>query len=188
MDATTWLVIALVIVVLAVLGVAIAATRRRRTAQVRERFGPEYDRAVETRGGPAAARDHLEEVAERRNALELRPLPAEDRERYVGRWQEVQADFVDHPGRAVDAADVLVIEVMRGRGYPVDDFDSRSELLAADHPAIVENYRAAHDARRRHHEEGDTATTEELRRAMVHYRELFAELLDDGTHVPRHSA
>jgi hypothetical protein len=181
MDATAWIVIILIVVVLVVLALAISAARKRRTQAVQERFGPEYDRAVAEHGDRATARDHLETVAERRDALEIRPLDPEARERYLDRWQALQADFVDHPGEAVDGANTLVDEVMRDRGYPVDEeFSSRAELIAADHPRVVESYRAAHDARRRHREAGETATTEELRRAMVHYRELVVLLVEDG--------
>jgi hypothetical protein len=179
MDTSTWIVIAVVVVALVVLLLAVAATRRKRTARVKERFGPEYERAVDRHGDERAARDHLESVAERRDTLTIRPLAKESRERYLQQWQAVQADFVDRPGEAVDAADRLVTDVMRERGYPGEDFSTRSELMSADHPEVVEQYRAAHDARRRHHDEGDTATTEELRRAMVHYRELVTLLVED---------
>jgi hypothetical protein len=89
----------------------------------------------------------------------------------------VQSEFVDRPGPAVDEADALVNDVMRERGYPVDDFDTRAEMVAADHPHVVEDYRHATDARRRYLDAGDTASTEELRRAMVHYRSLFERLV-----------
>jgi hypothetical protein len=186
MDSTTWIVIAVVVLALVVLALAVLAARRKRTAQVRDRFGPEYDRTVEERGSKSAARSHLEGVADRRDRLDIRPLEAQSRERYLERWQSVQADFVDHPGEAVDAADRLVTDVMTERGYPGDDFATRSELMSADHPEVVEQYRAAHDARRRHHDEGATATTEELRRAMVHYRQLVTLLVEDGDREARH--
>lgn len=187
MDATTWIVLILVVIVLVALLLAVAATRRKRTAKVRERFGPEFDRAVQQHGKPGKARDHLESVAERRDSLVIRSLDPASRERYQERWTQIQADFVDRPGESVDAADALVGDVMRERGYPVEDFDSRSELIATDHPEVVQHYRSAHDALRRHHEEGETATTEELRRAMVHYRELVLLLVEDGSE-PKHRA
>lgn len=186
MDATTWTLIGLVLLLVVLVALAVLASRRRRTQRVRERFGPEYDRAVAEHGSERAAREHLEHVAERRAQLRIRRLPAETRERYLARWQAIQADFVDHPGEAVDAADQLVTEVMTERGYPGDDVTTRTELMAADHPEVVEQYRAAHDARRRHHEEGATATTEELRRAMVHYRELVTLLVEEDDREPRH--
>ncbi|MFP5335971.1 MAG: hypothetical protein ACLGIV_11745 [Actinomycetes bacterium] len=183
MDTWVWLVV--VVVLLVLVGLALAGARRRRTARVRERFGPEYDRAVTEHGGARAARQHLEDVAERRDAAQVRPLDPASRERYLARWQQVQADFVDHPGEAVDDADRLVAEVMTERGYPVDEGVSRAELVAADHPEVAEQLRAAQDARRRYHEEDGAATTEELRRAMVHYRELVTLLVDEG-HEARH--
>jgi hypothetical protein len=180
MNATIWVVIAIVVIALAGLLLAIAATRRRRTAQVRERFGPEFDRAVQQHGTRGKARDHLESVAERRDALRIRALDPQVRDRYRKRWTDIQADFVDRPGESVDAADALVVDVMRERGYPVEDFESRSELVAADHPDVVQHYRSAHDALRRHRDDSESATTEELRRAMVHYRELVEILVEDG--------
>lgn len=179
MDTTAWVVIALVVLVVLALVLAVVITRRRRTAKVRERFGPEFDRVAEQQGaGKATA--HLESVAQRRDSLPIRALDAASRERYRGRWAEIQADFVDRPGEAVEAADALVVDVMRERGYPVEDFESSSELVAADHPDVVQHYRSAHDALRRHRAESDMATTEELRRAMVHYRELVDILVEDG--------
>jgi hypothetical protein len=186
MDTATWIVIVLVVLALVVLVLAIAAARRKRTARVRDRFGPEYDRAVEEHGNRGKARDHLESVAERRDSLKIRALDPQSRERYQQRWAAIQTDFVDRPGESVDAADTLVSDVMRERGYPVEDFDSRSELVAADHPKVVQHYRSAHDALRRHHDDADSATTEELRRAMVHYRELVDLLVEDGK-APRHA-
>jgi FtsZ-interacting cell division protein ZipA len=186
MSTTVWIVIAIIVIALIVLGVGIWFTRRQRTEKVRERFGPEYDRLSEEHGA-SGARDRLEEVAERRDKLDVRPLSPAAREGYLQRWQAVQTDFVDRPGDAVNDANDLVNDVMRDRGYPVDEgFDSQAELISADHPDVVEQYRAAHDARRRYLDSGDSATTEELRRAMVHYRSLVSMLVEDGDNEPRH--
>lgn len=189
MDATTvWIIIAVVVVALVVLGVVYWMSRRKRTNEVRQRFGPEYDRQVQERGNKRAAEAHLQEVAERRDQLTIRPLSESSRQLYLQRWQAVQADFVDRPGEAVDAADRLVTDVMSERGYPGTDFESRSELMAADHPEVVDQYRRANDARRRHHDSDDSATTEELRRAMVHYRELVTLLVEDQGREGSHRA
>jgi FtsZ-interacting cell division protein ZipA len=191
MNATVWIVIAVaVVVLLVVLWLVLRRSRNDRKTELRERFGPEYDRQVEQSGSEREAQKHLDEVRERRESLDIRPLQPAARDRYLKRWEVVQAEFVDQPGQAVDEADSLVSDAMRERGYPVDDFDSRAEMVAADHPEVVSDYRAASDARRRHHDTGGTASTEELRRAMVHYRSLFERLLSDpnGESQGRHVA
>jgi hypothetical protein len=69
-----------------------------------------------------------------------------------------------------------VAQVMRDRGYPVDDFEQRATDVSVDHPQVAENYRAAH-AIYQANEQG-LAGTDDLRQAFVHYRSLFSELLD----------
>ncbi|UER53722.1 hypothetical protein HJG43_03160 [Kineosporiaceae bacterium SCSIO 59966] len=186
MDTTTWIILVVVVLLLVAL-VAWLVVRNRKARQVRDRFGPEYDHAVDEYGSERRARAHLSEVAERRDAAQIKSLGPAARERYLARWQQIQADFVERPGEAVDAADAMVAEIMDERGYPGHDFTSRAELMAADHPEIVERYRAAHEARRRHHDSGDVATTEELRRAIQHYHELVTLLVEDGRQ-PGHRA
>jgi hypothetical protein len=177
----TGLIIAIVVVavvlliVLAVVGARIAK-RRRESKQLKERFGPEYDRAIEQHGDRDSAERSLRERQERREGLEIRSLSPEQRERYTGEWRNVQARFVDAPQEAVKESDFLVQEVMRQRGYPVDDFDQRAEDISVDHPHVVENYRSAGEIARRN-ERGE-ASTEDLRQATVHYRALFEELLE----------
>ncbi|MGH3901069.1 MAG: hypothetical protein ACRDTA_23045 [Pseudonocardiaceae bacterium] len=175
---TVVLVIILGVVVLAA-GVSFAVwdSRRRRRAGLQERFGPEYEREVQARGSERDAAQHLGEVADRRDRLDIRHLEPAARDRYTRRWEAVQAEFVDRPGSALDAADRLVTDVMHDRGYPVEDFGERAELVAADHPQVVEHYRAAHAARQAHHGRPGTSDTEELRQAFVHYRALFDELV-----------
>ncbi|MGZ4609080.1 MAG: hypothetical protein ACXV2H_02335 [Actinomycetes bacterium] len=176
----TGIVILLVLVLLAVGAVALilAAKRRARSEELQGRFGPEYDRAIDEHGDRKAAESHLADVADRRDALEIRDLAPEERERFSHRWLAVQTAFVDDPSGAVRDADHLVAEVMRERGYPVDDFDTKVDMVAADHPLVAEHYRAAHTVGSRVKEHG----TEDQRQAFVHYRALFAELLDDGDH------
>ena len=177
----TWVWIAVAVAVLALLALlAWFLGRRRReqqqTAQLRDRFGDEYDRRVERTGNEHEARRHLSEVAERREQLEIRPLAPAARDRYLQRWQVVQGDFVDRPGQAVDDADTIVNEVMRERGYPVDDFETRAADLSVDHSDVVENYRAAHGIAVAH--ERGSASTDDLRVAVKHYRALFEELVE----------
>src|SRR5687768_5639861 len=184
MDTTTMIILGLVVLALIALLVWASARNKARQAEkrdeLRERFGPEYDRAVQEHGSEKEAATRLGDVAQTRDKLEIRELSPEQRDRYASDWMEVQAAFVDAPDAAVRDADRLVGSVMRDRGYPVDDFDTQSDMVAADHPTIAQNYRAAHEIRMRTDEGGDGFDTEDLRQAFVHYRLLFAELLSDG--------
>jgi hypothetical protein len=166
-----WVLIALVVVLLAIVGALLY--QRRRSAQLQRGFGPEYDRAVERHGDQRAAESELLERRERRRRFDIKPLSAVARDRYAERWRTVQSQFVDQPASALDDADALLAEVMRDRGYPVEDFDQRADDVSVDHPTVVEHYRQAHAIRSR-----SRASTEDLREALLHYRALFAELLE----------
>jgi hypothetical protein len=184
-----WILVALGAVLL--LSAAIGAMfTRRRTTHLRDQFGPEYDRAVRDSSNRREAESELSERERRRRELDIRPLSPAARDRYAERWQTLQAEFVDAPTPTVAAADSLVTEVMRERGYPMDDFEQRAADVSVDHPAVVESYREAHRiAQRSAH--GD-ATTEDERQALRHYRRLFDELLgspaDEPTSRERDSA
>jgi hypothetical protein len=169
-----WVVIAAV-VLLVVLGAVLGVRRKRRTGFLRGAFGPEYERTVADVGGRKEAESELEARQQRRAEMDLRPLDPTARERYQRAWQQTQAQFVDSPAKATREADLLVAEVMRDRGYPMEDFDQRAADISVDHPDVVENYRAAHGVSLAN-DQGN-ASTEDLRRAMVHYRSLFDELL-----------
>jgi len=171
------LIVALVILVVAVAAVAWWFGQRRRTERLRETFGSEYDRTVETADSRGRAEAELEARKERVDALDIRPLAPGDSARFADRWRVVQALFVDDPARAVDQADVLIGEVMRARGYPVGDFEQRAADISVGHPEVVDHYRLAHRIATRRDRDADT---EALRQAFVHYRALFAELLDSG--------
>jgi hypothetical protein len=175
MDTWVWIVIAVAAVIVVLLALW-AATQRRRTARLRGRFGPEYDRTVEDSDSRRAAERELREREARREQLDIQPLTPAARDRYFGRWRETQERFVDDPGAAVGDADRLVQDVMRERGYPTDDFEQRAADISVDHPHIVEHYHAAHGTALAH-ERGE-ATTEDLRLSLVHYRTLFEELLE----------
>lgn len=152
--------------------------QRQRRAQLRERFGPEYDRALRETGSPQKATAMLEDRVRRVERLKLHSLSPEQAEAFGREWNRIQAMFVDEPGPAVGAADRLVAEVMTARGYPVVDFDARAADLSVDHPRIVANYRAARAMALRG-TRGEVAT-EELRQAVVNYRALFDDLLETG--------
>ncbi len=171
-----WAWVLVVIGVLVLLGVAWLALRSRRTAQLQERFGPEYDQALEDTDSKRRAEEELRAREKRREQLDIRPLGPAARERYAESWRTVQTRFVDDPEGAAGDAHRLVLEVMRERGYPIDDFDQRAADLSVDHAGVVEHYRAA-DRIARASERGE-ATTEDLRQALVHYRALFEDLLE----------
>jgi hypothetical protein len=175
MDTWIWIVIAVVVLAVAVL-LAWTLLKKQRTARLQERFGPEYGRAVAERGDTRKAEAELSEREERREKLDIRPLEPDARDRYAEEWRVVQARFVDEPVAAVEEADRLVMDVMRERGYPMEDFEGRAADISVDHPAVVENYRAGH-AIYLAHGRGD-ASTEDLRQAMVHYRSLFEDILE----------
>jgi hypothetical protein len=174
MEAWGWIII--VLAVLAVVGAVWWVGQRRRSSRLRERFGPEYERAVSRADTPAEAEAELEARELRRTKLDIRPLDPDERERYLLAWKEVQAVFVDDPKGAVASADRQVADVMLARGYPVDDFERRAADISVDHPTLVENYRSAHSVFRA--ADQGRANTEDLRRAFVHYRALFEELLE----------
>jgi hypothetical protein len=175
MDAGLLIAILVVLVLLALL--AFFAGRQRRSRKLQETFGPEYDRTVEEAGDRKAAETELQERAERRQGFDIVALEPEARARYVEAWRHTQAQFVDEPAEATREADRLITSVMRDRGYPVDDFDQRAADLSVDHPQVVDDYRAAHAIAAAN--DRSEASTEDLRQALVHYRSLFEELLED---------
>ena len=169
--------VVIALVLLALIGVGYALAQQRKRKQLQSRFGPEYDRTVESTGRRRDAERELAERAERRRQLDIRPLPEQDRRAFAERWRQTQEDFVDRPSTAVREADRLVAEVMGRRGYPVGDFDQQARDVSVDHAHVVDEYRAAHDISELNDRE--QATTEQLRQAMVHYRALFTDLLRD---------
>lgn len=164
-----------VIAGIVVIALIIWAFNRRRTEKLRAKFGPEYDRTVAVVGRRSVAEDRLAARSERVHKLVIRSLNAGERARYVEEWGRVQAHFVDAPAGAVTEADQLLGDVMAACGYPMGDFEQRAEDISVDHPVVTQNYRAAHEIALRR--ASGRATTEELRRAMIHYRALFEELV-----------
>ena len=172
-----WLWILIVIAAVALL--AWIAFRYVQARRLHDQFGDEYDRARETSGSRRKAAADLKERRKRRESFELVPLSPDQQARFEEEWRAVQARFVDRPADSVREGDVLVAELMRTRGYPMEDFDRRAADVSVDHPDVVSNYRAAHDIRLR--SDAGKASTEDLRQAMQHYRLMFEELL--GTTV-----
>lgn len=175
MSPTQVVVIVIVVLVLAALAaVAVVASRRR---ALKQRFGPEYDRAVAEQDSRSAAERELRDRERRHAQLELTPLSPESRARYAAAWEELQVRFVDSPADTVGDADELVGRLIAERGYPTGDFDEQIAHLSVEHARTLTHYRDAHEIRLRN-ERGE-ATTEELRQALVHYRALFADLLGE---------
>jgi len=168
--------VVLVVVALIVVG-AFLEHRKSKTVALRNRFGAEYDLAVLTQGSAHKAETKLADRETRVEALKIRDLGATERDRFVSEWHTVQSRFVDHPKAAVTEADSLINELLVTRGYPVAEFEQRAADLSVTHPLIMENYRLAHGVAVR---TGQVeATTEELRVAMIQYRAIFDELLQN---------
>jgi hypothetical protein len=166
------------IIVVAVTAGAFFTWRDKRVERLRERFGPEYDHAVERADHPGQAESDLREREKRHQQLHPRTLDREERDQFQRRWKQVQGEFVDNPPRAVRNADRLVTEAMAARGYPVDeDFDQRADDLSVQHPRLTQRYRAAREIARAN-QRGD-ADTEQLRDAVTSYRALVHALLGD---------
>jgi len=167
--AVVTLVVGLVVVFLA------WNAKRKRSARLRARFGPEYERLLAETGSQLKAEEILREREERSRRIIVRPLPVGDREHFAQAWRTVQARFVDDPGQAVIEADRLLEQLMAQRGYPTGDFEQQASDVSVDHPRVVQDYRAAHviaEQQRQGH-----ASTEDLREALIHYRALYEELL-----------
>jgi hypothetical protein len=167
------LVIGVIVVAIAIVGFLL--WQRRRSEQLRARYGSEYDRTVAGLGR-RRAESELADRERRVEQLNVRPLAAAEREHYVLQWRQLQALFVDDPRGAVTQADRLLDEVMNRRGYPLEDFDQRMADLSVHHARVLDNYRAAREITLRHRR--GEATTEDLRRAMVYFRALFVDLLE----------
>jgi hypothetical protein len=185
------------IVTLAVVVSVVAAlmVRQQRTTRLRRKFGPEYDLTVARHRSKPKAEAELLRREQRVARLKIVDLPAADVQRYSLAWDALQSRFVDNPKGAVLEADQLVQEVMQKRGYPMGEFDSLAADISVRYPSVVSNYRAARAIAARAGAETDT---EDLRKAVVHYRSLFDELLGGATmaaaadspatrHIPVHS-
>lgn len=174
---STAVVVIIVVVVIALVALGLVRWQRQRTSDhLKTQFGPEYDRTVNDRGDRRAAEQDLSERQERRGELRLRSLDAVERQQYDSSWRQVQTRFVDDPSGAVGEAYGLVRQVMAARGYPTDDFERQADVVSVDHPDLVVDYREA--ARLTKSSDQGEASTEDLREAMVHYRALFARLLE----------
>jgi hypothetical protein len=171
--SSSTLVALIAVVIVAIVAIALIV-RTERSKRLKSRFGPEYQRAVTETGSATQAESILEKLEKRVEGFKIRQLSQADRANFLAAWQKIQARFVDDPRAAVIEADKLIQALMAARGYPVTDFEQRAADISVDHPLVVENYRAGHDISIRHSK--GRASTEDLRRAMIHCRTLFTEL------------
>jgi len=175
-DTQTWIIIAAVVVLgLVALG-AWFFYQKRQSHRLQQHFGPEYDRTVSELGSRTKAESELKGREKRVERLEIIPLAPSEAARFSEAWQALQGRFVDNPKGVVVQAEQLVRELMEKRGYPMGDFERRAGDISVDHPDVVANYRSAQAIAVR--EQRGSADTEELRKAVVHYRALFDELLE----------
>ncbi|TCC29039.1 hypothetical protein [Kribbella speibonae] len=179
----TVLTIVIIVVVLLAAAALFYLYQRRRSGELQQRFGPEYERTVEESGDRRSAERELRGRERRVSRLNITPLSRESAQTYRAEWAEVQQSFVDRPAGAVADADRLVLRMMRESGYPVDEFGQRADDVSVEHPAVAMHYREAHRiavAQAR----GD-ADTEDLRHAVTAYRQLVEALLDDSENTSR---
>ena len=181
MDLTNTTTLVLVAVALLVIGglLATAVMRFQRSRRLRERFGPEYERLVNEAGDRKKAESELEARLAHVETLDIRPLTADEVNRFSLEWQSTQSEFVDEPHASLQKADRLIREVMKARGYPVEDFEQRAADISVDYPDLVTDYRGLHMIAVK--EVDDEVSTEEMRQAMVHGRALFEELVRKET-------
>jgi len=175
----------MILIAVAILAIGAAVwmyIQKKRTQDLRSRFGPEYDKAIDVHGGRAHAESDLEKREKRVAKFNIRSLRPDERAKYAEDWRIEQSLFVDDPRTAVKHADILVQDVMKQRGYPVSDFEQNAADLSVDHPRVVENYRLAHEIAI--HDGRGQSSTEDLRKAMVSYRALFEDLLEQRVDQP----
>jgi hypothetical protein len=173
-----WIIVAGVVVcaLLALAAWVLLQKKRKQSERLQQRFGPEYDRTVGELGGRTKAESELKAREQRIERLTITALSPAEATRFGAAWRALQAHFVDNPTGVVVQAGQLVRELMLQRGYPVSDFERRAADISVDHPTVVENYREAEAIAAR--AERGQADTEELRKAVVHYRVLFDEMLE----------
>jgi hypothetical protein len=172
-NTLVWVILVIAIVVALIVWMQM---QRKKSQDLRKQFGPEYKQAVDTLGSRDKAEAELQARQKRVEKLNIVPLSPADAQRFNDEWRALQARFVDNPQGALADADRLVRDLMQKRGYPMGDFERRAADISVHHPQVVANYRAAHDIARRDLEGG--VDTEGMRQAVIHYRALFAELLE----------
>jgi len=178
MTTVVWIIVAIIVLAI-IIGAVMWYRNKKRTDDLQQTFGPEYDRTVHQYGDASKAENILVERRQRVQNADIRPLSSDQQQSFSDRWRDVQAEFVDDPSAAIGDADSLVQEVMQARGYPTgDQFEQNADVVSVDYPNVIENYRKAHAIAERN--AGGNASTEDLRQALIHYRSLFDELLQSS--------
>jgi LPXTG-motif cell wall-anchored protein len=177
-NTQTWIILVGVVVLALIAFAAWFFYKKKQSHRLQQRFGPEYGRTVDELGTQTKAESELKAREKRVERLNIVPLAPSEAARFSQAWKVLQGRFVDNPKGVVVEADKLVRELMQKRGYPMGDFERRAADISVDHPAVVDHYRAAQAIAVR--DERGEADTEELRKAVVHYRTLFDELLEVG--------
>jgi hypothetical protein len=178
-------IIVLIVVIVLVVAIILVVRQFARRRALQKTFGPEYDRVVAESDSRTAGEQELRDRERRHAELELTPLSAESKARYSASWEETQIRFVDAPDEAVATADELVTRLIAERGYPTGSYDDQLATLSVEHATTLEHYRDAHEISQR--SERGEASTEDLRKAFVHYRALFADLLGENPVDSRHA-
>jgi hypothetical protein len=171
----TVIIVGLVVLLIVIGLIGMAMGRQRRTKRLQEQFGPEYERTLKKLGDKREAESDLEGRLAHVNTLNIRPLTAEETNRYALQWQDIQREFVDEPLLSLQKGDRLIREVMKARGYPVEDFEQRVADISVYYPELVADYRGMHQIAIK--DGPESASTEEIRKAMIHGRALFENLI-----------
>ena len=167
--------IAIIVAVIVVVGLAFWFIQQRRRTELKGRFGLEYDRTIKTAETRGQGEKQLAEREKRVEKFQLKTLEPKETQRFSAEWISAQGHFVDEPSSAIKEADGLVQQIMSARGYPITNFEQQAADISVDHPEVISNYRAAHTIAEKNQTDG--SSTEDLRQAMVYYRSLFEELL-----------
>ncbi len=167
---STGAIIGIVIIAIVVVAALVVASVGLRRARLHRQFGPEYERMARQLGSRKKADTELAERQRRVEALGIHELSPEQQASYRGSWTAVQERFVDSPADSVAAAEALIRDIMRDRGYPAGNRDASMEALSVYHPRSVEGYRHALEL------PTGSASTEQLREALIRYRTLIEDL------------
>ena len=139
---------------------------------------------VATSAGARGTRTPEPELTSHADAVthfNIRRLSLDERAGFRNQWRRIEAQFIQRPAIAVIDADEFISGIMHARGYPISEFEENAAALSAKHPRVVELYRKGHsvmESRGR-----GQISTEGLRQAMLQYRALFDELVNEGVDV-----
>ena len=176
------LVVAVVVVLLVLAGAVALLKRRKQRHELQETYGPEYDRTVEQSDKRRDAERELAERKQRHESLQIRPLSAASRQRYLTAWDGVQSRFVDSPVLALSEADALLTRLLAERGFPTDDVRTQEQMLSVEHAHVLDGFRAGHAIEQQN--TTGNADTEQVRQGMLHFRQVFEELVSEGSSEP----